>query len=237
MTQELPDQITKISVQDMLYSLALAWYELFSAYPSKESLLVLLAQTSLETGQYKSVHCWNFGNIKGAENDGFDYTFFKCNELVKLQTAKNMVNSSIKDGGFAQITGVRPDGFAWIWFYPKNKYCRFRAFSSANEGCVMYLSFLKKKYSKSPAVWNSILQGDPAGFCHYLKLNNYYTADETIYTRGVVNLFNQFKKLEYDLEKLPIFSEDEKEKILTLVQLTNGASIEEELKHNKPEDT
>ena len=139
---------------------------------------------------------------------------------MPIDEAKRLVGSSDKDGGQATITGVRPDNMAWIWFYPKNPGCKFAAFNSKEDGALFYLSFLKQRYSKAPAVWQAVLDANPDAYIHNLKLNGYFTVDENIYKASVIRLYKQFINLEYDPDKLPAVSDTQKEAIQNLIGLT-----------------
>jgi hypothetical protein len=205
--------------------MAYAWVQLFNEQPKKESVLVLLSQGALETGQYKKMWNFNIGNIKSTDSDGRKYSFYKCNELLKRKEADRLVASADQDGGPAQITSISGD-IATVWFYPNNKYCRFRAFESLEEGAIDYMSFLHKRFNSA---WTSVLAGDPKQFCHFLKLKNYYTANEAQYTKTVCALYNQFNSLNYDPSSLPVISDREKEKILNLINLTSIEMIEEDV--------
>jgi flagellum-specific peptidoglycan hydrolase FlgJ len=157
-----------------------------------KSLLVLLAQTSLENGVgYPHCKNYNFGNIKYSGKT--DYCFYRCNEII---------NGKI------------------VWFDKPNPAACFVAFETCEEGVIYYLSFIKNRYRNSPSVWNAIVAGDPVAFSHALKQNRYYTADEGQYTKGVVALFNQFNKLEYDINKVPIMSDEAKQKLQNIQELT-----------------
>lgn len=223
MSKELPAKLTKVSNEEVLYAMANAWLQLFHEQPKKESLLVLLAQGALETGQFKKMWCYNIGNIKSVEGDGRNYTYYKCNELIKRDYAEKLVASADKDGGPAQITSISGN-IATIWFFPNNKYCKFRAFETLQEGAIDYMAFLHRRFNSA---WSAVLSGNPQQFCHLLKLKNYYTADEKQYTRGVVALYNQFNKLDYDPSKLPVLSDVEKEKVLNSITLTSMEMLEE----------
>ena len=234
MTNELKDTITPISSQDMVYNLANAWNYLYNEIPKKESITVLLSQSSLECGQgYKFCHNYNYGNAKSIDGDGFDYVFYKCNEILKVNVAKALLTTMDKDGGTATITGVRSDGLCNVDFYPKHKYCRFRAFNSAQEGAVYYLGMLHNRFKYA---WPAVLNGDPASFVHSLKKMGYFTADEAPYTKAVVSLFNQFQKLEFDPDKIGLFTEQAKQNILNLVTLTTTTFAEDEIANNKSTD-
>jgi hypothetical protein len=65
-----------------IYSaLAAAWQSVFGTTPSRSSLLVLLAQSSFETGAWASCWNWNLGNIKHSASDGQDYLMLTCTEV------------------------------------------------------------------------------------------------------------------------------------------------------------
>lgn len=220
---ELEAKLTQVKNEDVMYAMANAWVQLFNEQPKKESLLVLLAQGALETGQFKKMWNFNIGNIKSKSTDGRSYTYYACNELLKVSVANKLVASATADGGDAKITNISGDT-ATVWFYPKNKYCRFRAFEDLNTGAVDYMAFLHMKFNSA---WSAVLSGNPTKFCHLLRMNGYYTQDEAKYTRGVVALYNQFSKLNYDPSNLPVVSDQEKERILNLIGLTSLEILEE----------
>lgn len=158
------DKLTKLNELEAAQYLAEAWNSLYGEYPSTESLAVLWAKTALETGRWKSIHCYNWGNIKKSANE--NYCMFRCSEIIK---------------GKEQ------------WFDPPHPQTWFRAYETATEGALDYLRFLSqnKRYAKA---WEAVHKGDPALFCHELKAGGYYTASESLYTHGVVSLTNEFKK-------------------------------------------
>lgn len=220
MSEELAAIKTKVSINDMIYGLGYAWVQLFNNQPTKESLVLLVSHGALETGNFGSMWNYNIGNIKSSLSDGRDYCFYACNELVKLEYAKKLVGSSTTDGGPATITAMHGNDMCWIWFYPKNKYCRFRAFKTLEEGCIDYLSFIKYRYKPQTGIWDSVLEGNPRKYSSLLRKNLYYTADETVYTNTLMKLYNQFIKLNVDLDKLPVLSESAKQRVINLVTLT-----------------
>jgi hypothetical protein len=224
---ELPAIKTKVSREQMIYALYRAWLNLLQEAPKIQSILLLAAHGSLETGNYQSMWCYNIGNIKSLKNDGRDFCYYSCNELVKLEYARKLVAESGSAGGAAVITGTKDNALVWVWFHPKHWGCRFRAFKSLEEGAIDYLTFLKNRYAKFPEVWQSIIDANPQLYCHLLRQYGYYTADQTAYTKGVVSLFNEFSKLKIDTDNLPALSEDQANKIANLVALTLQESIDE----------
>jgi hypothetical protein len=93
-----------------------------------------------------------------------DWCFFRCNEVI---------NGKI------------------VWFDPDDPACCFRAFNTLADGALDYLHTLRSRFS---AAWPAVLNGDPAGFSHLLKLSRYYTADEHQYTQTLVSLFSEFNR-------------------------------------------
>jgi flagellum-specific peptidoglycan hydrolase FlgJ len=135
--------------------------------PSNAQLSVLVAQSALETGRWRSIHCWNFGNVKAGPDYEWLYCQFRCNEVIAGKVE---------------------------WFDPPHPQCNFRAFTNIDTGALAHLRFLSglKRYA---GAWKAAEQGDPAAFVHALKLAGYFTADETPYRRAVVPLFNEYMRM------------------------------------------
>lgn len=150
---------------DAAKSLKAAWAQLLSAEPSIDSLALLFSQWALETGHGKACHSYNWGNIKSSPQDGYMWCEFRCNEIINGKE---------------------------IFYDPPNIYCRFRAFKTAYDGAVNYVGFLSQKKGYANA-WAEVLKGDPVNFCAQLKASHYFTADLSLYTKGVVSICNQFK--------------------------------------------
>jgi hypothetical protein len=112
----------------------------------------------------KSCYNWNLGNVK--RNGNHDYCMYRCSEIIN---------------GKEQ------------WFDPPHPQTHFNAYESDIAGAKEYIQFIsqRKRYRQA---WQAVLKGDPTAFSHALKVAGYYTADEGLYTRGIVKLTNQFKK-------------------------------------------
>lgn len=65
---------------------------------------------------------------------------------------------------------------------------KFRAYRTIDDATKDYLVRLRAEFR--PA-WPAVLAGDPALFCHLLKVARYYTASEDQYTAGVVRCYRQ----------------------------------------------
>lgn len=224
MSTELSDQITPATKEDVITALWKAWMVYFNSVPKKESVWVVASQWALETGYGNAMHCYNMGNVKSRDGDGFDFCYFACNEILP-QSLANKLQSS--DPGHAKITSVHNDGNCIIWFYPKHSACRFRAFSSLMEGAVNYVTLLHKRFDKA---WEGVEKGDPGLFSHLLKMQGYYTADEVLYTKNMISVYNKFVQLAFDYDSLPIMTDSEKENISNLVALTTQGMVDEIIK-------
>ena len=163
MTESLvPDKLTPCPPGELYACLKAAWVQTCQdSDPGRASLLVLLAHWALETGFGHYCHNFNIGNKKHVPGDGHDFSQFRCNEVI---------------GG--QI----------VWFDPPNPGCSFVAFSSLAAGTLDYFIGMRGRFR---VAWPFVLSGDVAGFCHALKVANYYTADEGLYTAGVVRCYHQ----------------------------------------------
>lgn len=161
------DKLTPCTAADVLRAFRSALETLTGKTPSNAQLAVLVAQSALETGRWRSIHCWNFGNVKAGPDYEWLYCQFRCNEVI---------NGHVE------------------WFDPPHPQCNFRAFTSIDTGALAHLRFLSglKRYA---GAWKAAEQGDPAAFVHALKLAGYFTADETPYRRSVVSLFNEYMRL------------------------------------------
>lgn len=66
--------------------------------------------------------------------------------------------------------------------------CDFRAFDTLDEGVDDYFTLMRGQFRYA---WPAVVAGDPVDFCHRLKVSLYYTADEAIYTRGIVRVMHE----------------------------------------------
>ena len=130
-----------------------------------EALAIIVSQSALETGRWKSLYCNNFGNEKATSSWSGDYYMIRCNEILS-------------DGKLH-------------WFDPPHPQTWFRAFPDAATGAESHVRFLSQNARYSEA-WHAALRGDPVAYAHALKVHGYYTASEALYTKAVVSLFNEF---------------------------------------------
>lgn len=158
------DLLTPLSEEAAALALKEGWRNVFDEIPTIEQLSLLWSQSALETGRWKFIHNNNFGNIKVIP--GHVYSMFRCNEIINGKTQ---------------------------WFDPPHPQTAFCAYLTPEAGAEAYIRFLAQKKRYQPA-WQEVINGNPQAFCHQLKVSGYYTASETLYTKGVVSLVNEFKR-------------------------------------------
>lgn len=163
----LPDVVTPLTPRDVLWAFRVAFEQVVGLTPSRDSLALLTAQSALETGRWKSIHCFNLGNVKASESYEGYYTMFRCNEVI---------------GGKVQ------------WFDPPHPQTRFRAFMSLEAGALDHLRFLAERPRYSHA-WQCIIAGVPEDFVRALKAAGYFTANEEQYRKAVVSLFREYSRM------------------------------------------
>ena len=160
---------TNVSEPEMAQAIIEAWRDMFGATPTKAQVSIILAQNNLETGHRKNMWNYNVGNITHRTGDGFDYW-----------TGLDWLYDYFTDtSGFTQKQ-------------KKTITLKYRAYPDLKSGVEDYLKFLKSKHYAD--AWQHIVNPDPVAYSKALKAAGYYTADESSYTSGMKNLFNQANK-------------------------------------------
>jgi len=164
--QYLPDNNRDLEQGEAAVALREAWHNIYGEYPSDRALALLWSQSALETGRWRSIHCFNFGNIRKVHNpdDGHYFTMYDGNEIIKGKT---------------------------IWFKPPEPLSHFRGYKTVTEGAEDYIKLVSQRprYAKA---WAMVMAGDPVGYCRELKAAGYFTANLEHYTKPVVSLTNEF---------------------------------------------
>lgn len=164
--QLLEAKKTPLTEYEAAYALREAWKKLYSSYPANNQLALLWAQSCLECGRWKSMHLYNFGNLKPGKNYPDYYQMFRCSEILNGKE---------------------------VFFDPPHEQTWFRAYKTMVDGAIDYIEFVSKRprYLKA---WEALKTGDPAKFSHELKVAGYYTASEKKYTDALVKLTSEFLK-------------------------------------------
>jgi hypothetical protein len=200
MPERLPATRTPVSAGIVGGALSGMWRDATGEDPTPAAVRLLLAQSALETGRWAS--CWNFnlGNAKSTPGDGFDWTYFACNEVVSPSYAARLVAAAEPredDGGpNAVVTGETVvDGTpkAVVWLYPDHPGSRFRAWRTLADGARDYLRMMRRRYERT---WPAVMLGDPRGFVRALKLAGYFTAAEQPYADAVESLFREYQGID-----------------------------------------
>jgi hypothetical protein len=210
--QEMPNTLTTLTLQEGVDALALGWKMYFGAAPVDASrLLVLAAQSILETGWFRAMHCYNFGNVKARAGGAWSWTYFACNEVLSPQAASEAVRQSTPAAP-ARISSYTKDGGAIVWFYPRHAACCFRAFASAAEGAADHVALLNSPRFES--AWPFLDTGDVGEFARELYRKGYYTASPIQYGAGCSRIFTQLSadvaagSIVLELDQVPIIGPD-----------------------------
>lgn len=160
----LADAITPLTAAQVIRCFRSAYGTVMGKDPTRECLALLVAQSALETGRWRSIHRFNFGNVKASQDYTGYYCQFRCNEVIngKLQ-----------------------------WFDPPHPQCNFRAFDSDEAGAIDHLRFLsqRKRYARA---WEVAQSGMPLAFVDELARAGYFTASKEPYARAVASLWREY---------------------------------------------
>jgi peptidoglycan hydrolase-like protein with peptidoglycan-binding domain len=113
--------VTPASPKEVFEALRRAWSTTVGGTPTTESLLVLLAQWGIETGDGRALHNWNLGNAKRVQ--GQPWTMLPH---------------------VWEILGGHK-----VYFEPPHPQTHFKAFGSLDEGAVAYLQMMHKRFAAS----------------------------------------------------------------------------------------
>ena len=144
--------------------------------PTRELVLTLLAQSALETGHWRVMYCFNFGNVKVTDewiSDGGHYTFFPerpdgspgvSDNLtfpqVRRAQAQSKDRTDGKPGPDMRVGRQRADGRFYCVFFPSHPQSRFRAFTMLDEGAHAYLAKLTGRYRAALGPASAFIYGD-----------------------------------------------------------------------------
>jgi len=190
---------TPLSPNEVVDAFRVAIRRVCGYEPTPEGLAVVVAGSALETGRWRSLYCYGFGNVKaGSTWPGLYYTI-RLNE-VETRSGKRVV--VWYDPVLGELVGKNGPAR-----YPNKPYadppghyqCRMRAFPDAASGAAEHVEFLavdttpnNGKPNRYARAWQAAMDGDPEAFCRELGAAGYYTADVDTYARAVVSLFRTY---------------------------------------------
>jgi peptidoglycan hydrolase-like protein with peptidoglycan-binding domain len=114
---EVPNKLTPLTAAQAAHALSDGYLLVTGKRPSAVILALLLGQSALETGNWNSIHNYNFGNKKATSGD-HNWQFFRCSEIVN---------------------GVE------VFYDPPAPECRFAAYGSAAEGAAAFIRLLQSR--------------------------------------------------------------------------------------------
>lgn len=196
MAEFIQHAITPITPAAFASALVAAWRTFFGGEAPRQAIVLLMAQSAHETGEWKYVHNFNIGNVKAVQGDGYDWTMFRCREKDK-------------------------DGKD-VFFDPPHPATRFRAFRTLAEGAIDHLAFLYGR-ARYATAWAELKSGDPWKFASALRAAGYYTDPVEVYAGAIARYARQFSaSLPPELEAHPV-DEDTARRAQGLVALSLAA--------------
>lgn len=117
----IPATRTNITAREIYEALRRVWPSVIGGEPGHEALLVLVAQSGIETGDWSACWNWNLGNVKRVASQ--PWTMLR--------------------GVWEIINGRRET------FEPPHPQTHFRAFRTLDEGASAYLEILSQRFAKS----------------------------------------------------------------------------------------
>lgn len=178
------DVLTPFSFEDAAEAMEAALFDALKSKPSNEVLALALAKTALETGRWKKIHCYNWGNIKAGETYVGMYTCFPLNEVLGGKVVWFSPQGQHVGGLDTPLKGPP------MAVPPGHPQTRMRAYANRFDGAYSYVDFVSG--GRYAAAWKLLLKGDALGYVHALKVAGYFTADEATYARSVLSLQQEF---------------------------------------------
>jgi hypothetical protein len=174
---------TPQQVVDMLLS---SWHEL-----TPNGARTLTAQFMAETGGGKYCFNWNLGNVKSGPNTPHMYLrgVWEVDTPAGAQAQVAQANGLAHIATDEEVSKHRwglPAGKVIVVFQPPHPQCRFRAYSSLQEGAERWLGHHQAIAKRDPSFLAALNAGDIAAVAHALKQARYYTAAESDYARAMV---------------------------------------------------
>jgi hypothetical protein len=154
--------------------------------PTRECLALALAKCALETGRFRAIWNWNFGNIKAGSTYVGQYCCFELNEVLGGKVVWFGPRGRLSGRGGVVVAEACSDP-------PGHPQTRMRANVNRYDGAIRYVDFMVRGAGGRFAnAYGFMLAGNAIGMCHEMKLRGYYTAPEADYSRGVVSLQKEF---------------------------------------------
>lgn len=181
------DKITPLPFERAVPAMRYALTSAIGSKPSDACLALALAKCALETGRWKSCHCWNWGNIKAGEKYEGMYCTFELNEVLPNEGVVwfSPLGRLDKKGGTVVAEPFEDP--------PGHPQTRMRAHENEFAGADAYVQFmLEGSNGRFRPAFERMKAGDSAGMVHLMKLAGYMTADEGPYASAVSSIDHEF---------------------------------------------
>lgn len=179
----VPDRLTPMTFEQAAEAMRAALRDKLSDDPPREVLALALAKSALETGRWRAIHCWNWGNQKAGEKYVGNYCCFELNEVLNGKVVWFGPRGRLDRKGGSVVAEPFDDP-------PGHPQTRMRAYANRFDGAFSYVDFVAG--GRYAAAWQRLLAGDAVGFVAALKKAGYMTADEAPYRNAVVSLQKEF---------------------------------------------
>jgi hypothetical protein len=165
MSAFVPDQKTPLDSDTAARALSEGYRIVTGSKPDKITLALLLGQVALETGNFKSIHNYNFGNVRGTAPDG-KWTSFKAGEIIDgkeviLEAGEKNKFRAYDDpvegaADFVRVLKSRPHWWAGLQ-------------TKTVEGFVKGLSTYPVYFTASPVLYASVLSNRMINYTELAK--------------------------------------------------------------------
>jgi hypothetical protein len=182
---EVPTRTTTPTARSVVSMLLQVWPEL-----TQTGARTLAAQFMAETGGGKYCFNWNLGNVKAGASEPHMY----LNGVWEVDSPAGAQSQLARANGMAHIATAEeitkkgwgcPAGKSIIVFDPPHPQCRFRAYSSLEDGAQRWLGHHQRIARANQDFLPALNRGDIPAVAHALKLAGYYTAGESDYARAM----------------------------------------------------
>ena len=172
-----------------------AWRVAFNEDIPYNVVVILLAHSSLETGNYKEMRAFNFGNVKVGGSWKGHFQYFTAGEnLPNSQRAyweKFLApRTDGPEGPNMVIRSVSKNTF-YAMFYPDHPQCKFRAFETMAAGAGDYIAKLSGRYA---VALEAARHGLVKDYVHALRSKGYFTGNFNKYLQAVTNIHQRVTK-------------------------------------------
>ena len=194
--------LTEVSVEGVAAAFVDACWRV-NMRPTHDLIIIMLAHSALETGHWKVMRNYNFGNVKATGGwivGGGDFCFYEASENFNPKLAASLLAARHRrtgaEGWDVEKRAERKDGRWAMWFFPSHIQARFRSFATLADGASAYIAKLLGRYADAIG-WAQA--GNVERYVATLHQFGYFTAGLAGYTRLVRILFKRYWKTPIDL--------------------------------------